>query len=202
MDPHGLLRVTPTVGKPPPERSDAARNRARIIEAARHIVDRDGVDALTMDGLAAEAGVGKGTVFRRFGSRAGVCQALLNDVEREFQGRFLSGPPPLGPGADPTERLVAFGRSRIAVLSVQAPLMRASERPPEERFTVPARLVVELHISTLLRQAAVDADVPVLAFELLSVLDAPMQLPDDDLDAEKVARLSDGWEHLVRAVLR
>ncbi|GAA2225229.1 TetR/AcrR family transcriptional regulator [Herbiconiux moechotypicola] len=202
MDPHGLLPARPPIGPQPPERSDAARNRARLLDAAQRIVDCEGIAGVTMDGLAAEAGVGKGTVFRRFGSRAGVFAALLDDVEREFQARFLSGPPPLGPGADPVERLVAFGRARIEVLARQAPLMRAAERPVEERFEVPARVVVEVHIATLLRQSGVELDVPVIAFELLAVLEAPLLLPEADLTPAKIIRLGDGWERLVRALLR
>lgn len=202
MDPPGILPLVPMSGPPAPERSDAARNRARLLLAARHILDRDGVSGLTMDRLAAEAEVGKGTIFRRFGSRAGVFQALLDDVEREFQGRFLSGPPPLGPGAAPVERLVAFGRARIEVLACQGPIMRAAEVPLEQRYSVPARVLTEMHISTLLRQAGTPADLPVLAFQLLAVLEAALTLPDDEVTPLKLARLGDGWEQLVRAVTR
>jgi AcrR family transcriptional regulator len=84
---------------PFPERRDAARNRERLLEAARELVEECGADGLTMDRLAERARVGKGTVFRRFGSRAGLMMTLLSDAEAEFQGRFMFGPPPLGPGA-------------------------------------------------------------------------------------------------------
>ena len=53
----------------------------------------DGADKLTMDGLAERAGLGKGTVFRRFGTRAGIFRALLDDAERSFQELVLTGPP-------------------------------------------------------------------------------------------------------------
>ena len=198
------LRQAPLVGPQVPERADAARNRAKLIATARRIVDRDGIAALTTDRLAAEAGVGKGTVFRRFGSRAGVFGALLDDVEREFQARFLSGPPPLGPGAPAVERLVAFGRSRQEVLSRQAPLMRAAELPPDLHHEVPARRIVEVHIAALVREAGVApaTDAGVLSFQLLSVLEGALTIPEAQLTDERVARLADGWEHLVRAVTR
>ncbi len=203
LDPLALRQV-PLVGPQVPERADAARNRAKLIAAARRIVERDGVAALTTDRLAAEAAVGKGTVFRRFGSRAGIFQALLDDVEREFQGRFLSGPPPLGPGAPAVERLVAFGRARLEVLSRQAPIMRAAELPPEQHYEVPARRIVEVHIATLLRQASPSShtDAGVLSFQLLSVLEGALTIPEAKLTDEHLARLADGWEHLVRAVTR
>lgn len=49
---------------------DALRNRALLLDAARRLVAERGADAVTMDDVAAAAGVGKGTLFRRFGSRA------------------------------------------------------------------------------------------------------------------------------------
>ncbi|HEY1158568.1 MAG TPA: helix-turn-helix domain-containing protein, partial [Arthrobacter sp.] len=70
------------------ERSDAARNRERLLLAARELIEQGGVGALTMGRLAEHAGVGKGTVFRRFGSRAGLMLTLLNDSEAAFQARF------------------------------------------------------------------------------------------------------------------
>jgi polyketide synthase 12 len=76
------------------------------------MLSEQATDRLTMDGLAERAGLGKGTVFRRFGTRAGIFQALLDDDERAFQQWVLSGSPPLGPGAAPLERLIAYGRAR------------------------------------------------------------------------------------------
>ncbi len=67
-----------------------------------------GREALTMQAVATAAGVGKGTVFHRFGDRDGLTGALLDDYMRGFQDAFLHGPPPLGPGAPPTDRLEAF----------------------------------------------------------------------------------------------
>ena len=88
-----------TLGPVPPERADAARNRRHLLATAREMLAEQGADRLTMDALAERAGLGKGTVFRRFGTRAGIFQALLDDDERDFQQQVLSGPPPLGPGA-------------------------------------------------------------------------------------------------------
>jgi AcrR family transcriptional regulator len=185
-------------GAPAGERSDAARNRERILTAARVVIERDGVESLTMDVLATEAGVGKGTIFRRFGSSTGVFRALLDETEREFQRRMISGPPPLGPGADPIERLVAFGRARIQMLPAQGDLLRKSEAPPEARYSVPARQVTEVHVVSLLRQAGVDGDLPVLAFNLISILEAILVLPPGALRGVTTSRLADGWEELVR----
>src|SRR6201991_1645476 len=89
----------------PQERGDAARNRALLLDAARRLIAERGADAVSMDDIAAAAGVGKGTVFRRFGSRAGLMMVLLDEDERANQEAFLFGPPPFGPEAPPLERL-------------------------------------------------------------------------------------------------
>ena len=106
-----------TLGPRRPERADAARNRQVLLATAREMLAELGADKITMDALAERAGVGKGTVFRRFGTRAGIFQALLDDDERDFQERVLSGPPPLGPGAAPLDRLIAYGQARISFLT-------------------------------------------------------------------------------------
>src|ERR671923_2506063 len=89
----------PVVGAPRRERADAARNRRRVLAAARRLFAERGVANVTMEEVARAAGVGKGTVFHRFGDRAGLALALLDDRERELQEAILHGPPPVGPGA-------------------------------------------------------------------------------------------------------
>ncbi len=78
--------LLPLLGDPPRERSDAARNREALLHAAQEIAESCGFDAVTMDAVAARAGVGKGTVFRRFESREGLMGALLN-ASRSLRGR-------------------------------------------------------------------------------------------------------------------
>src|SRR5215831_13293883 len=120
-----------TWGPPPAERADAARNRRLLLATAREMIAEEGAGTLTMDGLAERAGLGKGTVFRRFRTRAGIFQALLDDDERDFQERVLSGPPPLGPGAPPLDRLIAYGRARIDFLIGHREIARATlDGPP------------------------------------------------------------------------
>ena len=61
------------------ERADAARNRERILCSAARLFSERGADCVSMDDVALDAGVGKGTVFRRFGSRAVLAQAVLSE---------------------------------------------------------------------------------------------------------------------------
>jgi AcrR family transcriptional regulator len=195
-------------GPPPAERADAARNRRLLLATAREMLAAHGADKLTMDGLAERAGLGKGTVFRRFGTRAGIFQALLDDDERAFQQQVLSGPPPLGPGAPALDRLIAYGRARIGFLISNREIARAAL---DGRDPVPAGRPGPLnreHIRLLLGQLRLGAaDLDVLATQLTAALDGPLllYLSSDALagDAGDVAgRLARGWEDLVRRVGR
>ncbi len=187
---------------PPTERSDAARNRERLLGAARELIAECGPDALTMDRLAERAGVGKGTVFRRFGSRAGLMMTLLSDSEAAFQARFMFGPPPLGPGAPGLERLIAFGAERIAYVMEHGDLARAAEASARSRYEVPAVRLWQRHIELLLREEGMDADPLLMAMSLAATLD-----PDRLLYAVRVhglapERLTDSWRELVTRVVR
>ena len=187
---------------PPAERSDAARNRERLLGAARELIAECGPDALTMDRLAERAGVGKGTVFRRFGSRAGLMMTLLSDSEAAFQARFMFGPPPLGPGARGLERLIAFGAERIAYVMEHGDLARAAEGSAHSRYEVPAVMLWQRHIELLLREEGMDADPLLMAMSLTATLD-----PDRLLHAVRVhglapERLTDSWRELVTRVVR
>jgi AcrR family transcriptional regulator len=192
-----------TVGPPHLERADAARNRRVLLATAREMLAEQGADKITMDGLAERAGLGKGTVFRRFGTRAGIFQALLDDAERDFQKRVLSGPPPLGPGAAPLDRMIAYGRARIDFLAGHRDIARAaldgSQPAPAGSQTPMSRA----HIWYLLQEMRLGAaDLDVLALQLTAALDGPLLLylsgtEDDRLVSERLGR---GWEDLIRRV--
>lgn len=59
-----------------PLRADAARNRERILEAAAEVFAERGLDA-SLDDIAHHAGVGVGTVYRRFPGKAELVEALF-----------------------------------------------------------------------------------------------------------------------------
>jgi AcrR family transcriptional regulator len=71
----------------PGERKDAARNRKKILDAARKLLRTRGLDGVCMDELAAAAGVGKGTLYRRFTDKFALFRALLDDAEIALQER-------------------------------------------------------------------------------------------------------------------
>ena len=161
-----------SVAEPAPaERGDAARNRQLLLDAARRLIAERGADALTMDELARAAGVGKGTVFRRFGSRAGLMTELLDDDERANQQAFMFGPPPLGPAATPLQRLVAFGRMRTAFAHTHHALLSAANRDPNTRHNAPAQ-VLRTHVRMLLAAADSTGDLDAQTDALLALVDA------------------------------
>jgi polyketide synthase 12 len=195
-------------GQPRAERADAARNRRHLLATAREMLAERGADKLTMDGLAERAGLGKGTVFRRFGTRAGIFHALLDDDERDFQERVLTGPPPLGPGAPPLDRLIAYGRARIDFLIRHREIARAAL---DGREPIPAGSqtpISRAHIRFLLAEILLGAvDLDVLATQLTAALDGPLLLYLSSAALTQSApqvseRLGTGWENLVTRVCR
>lgn len=192
----GELPVT-APQQPPQERGDAARNRALLLDAARHLVATRGADAVTMDDVAAAAGVGKGTVFRRFGSRAGLMMVLLDEDERASQQAFLFGPPPLGPDAPPMDRLVAFGRARIGFVHTHHALLSAANRDRRTRYGPPAA-VLRTHVRVLLASAQTTGDLDAQTDALLALLDADYVEHQLNDGGHTLETLGDAWESLAR----
>src|SRR3954469_21117824 len=141
-----------TVENEPCLRADAARNRARLLEAAARLIAEHGVAGVTMDAVAAAAKVGKGTVFRRFGDRTGLLMALLDHSGQKLQADLMGGPPPLGPGAPPLDRLRAFGVALLYRSSEQLDLQLAAQPDPSRRYVHPSTAALTLHVTILLRQ--------------------------------------------------
>jgi len=181
----------------PQERGDAARNRALLLDAARRLIAERGPDAVSMDDIAAAAGVGKGTLFRRFGSRAGLMTVLLDEDERANQQAFLFGPPPLGPDGPPLDRLLAFGRERLRFVHAHHELLSAANRDPQMRYNA-AAAVVRTHVRMLLASAGTTGNLDAQTDALLALLDADYvehQLRDC---GHTLKTLGDAWESLAR----
>jgi AcrR family transcriptional regulator len=149
-------RPLPVLPPPPAaERADAARNRRRVLDAAAALFAERGVDAVSMDDVVAAAGVGKGTLYRRFGDKAGLAAALLDDRERMLQAGILSGPPPLGPGAPPADRLAAFVAAYVGYVADNLDVVAASQHAgPGARFRTGAHRFWRAHLVHLFRTAA------------------------------------------------
>jgi AcrR family transcriptional regulator len=192
-------RLLPLLGEPAPERRDAARNREALLVAAQELIDHCGIDSVTMDAVAAKAGVGKGTVFRRFTSREGLMAALLDFSESAWQASVISGPPPLGPGAPPLDRLMAFGRSRLESTLKHSELIRAAGAAGHRSFA--AYSFTAMHVRYLLEGLGVEGDLVLLATALLAPLEMPILHQQVRVDGFPVDRVYDGWADLARRVV-
>ncbi len=167
------------------ERGDAAANRQRILCAARQLLVEHGPTAVSMDAVAARAGVGKGTVFRRFGDRRGLMAELINDYMRDFQDRFLSGPPPLGPGAPPAQRLEAFVTALIALQREHLSTAVAAELGPGDAPTG-AYGALLLHTAALVRELDASLNADVVATLILGAI-SPHVLQRLNADTDQIA---------------
>ena len=181
-----------------PLRADAARNRGKVLAAAERLFAEHGPSCVTMDAVAAAAGVGKGTLFRAFGDRAGLVLALLTEQERRLQEDLIRGPAPLGPGAPPVERLIAFGERLFEHYAQHGELVAAAESSGAIRYRSAPFSVYRTHVQMLVREAAPDSDWEYLADVLMASLRADhvrylrqiREMPED--------RMAGGWADLVR----
>lgn len=191
----------PVLGGDPCERADAARNRKKILEAAEMLFAEHGAESVSMDAVAEAAGVGKGTLYRRFGDRSGLARAILDERDREFQEKLIRGEPPLGPGADPVERLIAFGDGVIDLISVHGDLIMAAQvGKAGARFAGPVYATYRMHVRALLRDIDPRIDADYFADVLLAALNAEMYgfwQSDAGLDRERIAT---GFKELVKAI--
>lgn len=86
-----------------PMRADAARNQRRILGAARRLLADRGLD-ITLDDVAAAAGVGVGTVYRRFANKQELIETVFEEYLREIAERAEAA----AAAADPWQGLVQF----------------------------------------------------------------------------------------------
>ena len=203
----------PTAGRPPlelslvnapsasPERADAARNRQLLLSAAESLIDNHGAAAVTMDAVAREAGVGKGTVFRRFGSRTGLMMALLDHSESTLQRAFLSGPEPLGPGAPPMDRLIAYGRARLKMTIDHLDIVLEASSDNPERHSHPVWAMSTQHVKLLLGDLGFTGRLDVLANAIQAPLDAVLVRHLLEVIGMTAEQIADDWERFVRTLV-
>ncbi|MFM9376726.1 TetR/AcrR family transcriptional regulator [Gordonia sp. VNK21] len=199
--PHPLDLPLVTGGAVSTERADAARNRQLLLAAAKTLIDNHGAAAVTMDAVAREAGVGKGTVFRRFGSRNGLMMALLDHSESALQQAFLSGPEPLGPGAPPLERLIAYGRTRLKMTVDHLDILLEAGADNPDRLSHPVWAVSTQHVQLLLRDLGYPGHLEVVANAVQAPLDAMAVRHLLDVVGLSREQIADDWETMVRLLL-
>jgi len=157
------------------ERADAARNRQAILRATEELLTLHGPERISLDTVAGRAGVGKGTVFRRFGSRTGLFQELLAERATRIRDAIDNGAPPLGSGAPPRDRLLGFLDALAELAAKNVALMAAHEQAcAADKHQDPTYRRWHDHLTVLIGQIRPDADAEFLAHMLLGSFDAEL----------------------------
>ncbi|MFI0447236.1 TetR/AcrR family transcriptional regulator [Actinomadura sp. 6N118] len=182
----------------PRERADAARNRAKVLAAAAELFAARDPREVTMDDIAKAAGVGRGTLYRRYPDTASMARALLDEHERELQGRLLRGEPPLGPGAPPAERLAAFFAAMVELLETHAPLVLGAESG-RLRYSTGAYGFWSAHVRALVVEAGI-AEPEALVDVLLAPLASESYLHQRE-QGRTPRQITAALSHLARSVL-
>ena len=179
-----------------PERADAARNRRAIMAATEELLARYEPAEVSIERIAAAAGVGKATVFHRFGSRAELMRTLAHDRAESLRVAATEGPPPLGPGAPARDRLLAFTDALVELASRSIGLLTAAEQAAlasrDPRHENPVYLFWHGHVAALLASAAPGIDADLHAHAILGALH----------EQAFVRLLRDGESRRVAAALR
>jgi AcrR family transcriptional regulator len=157
-----------------PQREAAARNEQRILDTARRLFAAADVDAVDVREIAKAARVGVGTVYRRFGDKAGLLEAVVNDDEKALQDQLLVGPPPLGPGAPARERLEAFLAALAELTEANLNVLLAVDIASGGRLRVGSYGAWRLHVKALLDELRPSPDNGWLADVLLAPLAADL----------------------------
>lgn len=188
------------------ERADAARNRRAILRAAEELLAAHRPEDISMEQVAVAAGVGKGTVFHRFGNRMGLMRELMLERVYVVHEAVAAGPPPLGPGAPPRERLLAFLDAIATVVTRNKGLLAGlghaeamAQHTPQDVERSPVYAFWHTHIAGLLAEARPGLDAELHAHLLI----APFQSPPVQrmLDGGDPERLSRGLRRQAAALL-
>ena len=188
------------------ERSDAARNRRAVLEAARALFDERGVTCVTMEEIARAAGVGKGTLYRRFPNKGVLCQALLDEPTREFQWWTMELVGKTGVG--PLRKLDRFLDGLVRFTEENLDLLYGGEEPlwgatRLARFRSPAYDWRRWTVLALLRAASPEGeigenlDLEYLATALLAPLEVDLYYHQRRVVGLPLERISAGLRSLV-----
>lgn len=151
-----LLVVNQDV-RPNPNRADALKNRALLLETAHRLFMEQGVDNVSMSAVAEAAGVGKGTLYRHFTNKTELCIALLDQNQRALQERSFAF---LREESDPQVALHWFiGEVAAYVNEYRTWLLIAPTSQGVHGLTHPAHLWWRLTIRSLFERGGMQGDI-------------------------------------------
>lgn len=188
------------------ERADAAANRLRILTTAQQLFSQRGVAAVHMADIAELAGVGKGTIYRRFANKGELCLALMDNQLRLFQNNQLEQMRQMS--ADGVSKLVQlehFLEALVYFTEEQLPLLCEVQKNEVQLDNSAAPYYwLHLTVSGLLRSAVqlgelpAQTDIPLLADLLLSTSEAQNFRFLRQRQGFSVERIIAGMQFLVR----
>jgi AcrR family transcriptional regulator len=178
------------------ERVDAVRNREAVLAAAARLLDAaDDPEHVSMGDIATAAGVGKGTLFRGFGDRTGLLQALVEQRSDRLRAELVADESPAAPVARATAALDAILRFKRENRALVLALERAGRGSPYQGATYGRW---HSHLAGLVAEVHGPADADFLAHALLAAVRSDLieHLADQPLE-----RVRGGLALLVRRVL-
>ena len=166
------MTTGPTTAPSPPLRRDAARNRAKILAAARSAFDENGVD-VGVEVIAQRAGVGVGTLYRRFPTKELLIEAVVSEVLEAVLFAAESALDHESPADGFVEYLRAVGRVQFEHAGCLARLWNNSASDVRDRIEVAGHtLLARAQHAGAVRPDLVYEDVIVLFWSLRGVIEA------------------------------
>ncbi|MEM7334303.1 MAG: helix-turn-helix domain-containing protein [Chloroflexota bacterium] len=189
-------------------RRDAAENRVLILQTAEKLFEDHGVDAVNMADIAQAAGVGKGTLYRRFSNKGELCLALMDSQMTEFQDGMLARMQTLSEqGVSKLEQLDQFIDALVHFTDIHSPLLCVAQRAgllegENEAIQLP-HFWQYMTVKGLMRSAQIDGelasnlDIDYFADAILSPLQADIFRYQRQVREFSLDRISAGLRHLV-----
>lgn len=150
------------------ERRDAAESRRRVLDAARALFDERGVDTVNMYEIGRKAGVGQGTLYRRYEHKGALCAALLHESAARFSEKVRGHleqeqEPALAQLEYFLYRLVGFNEKNASLLGAIRDAAGGGRRP--EVYRNPFYRWLKETVVTLLERAIGEGEISPLDVE-------------------------------------
>jgi AcrR family transcriptional regulator len=165
-------------------RADALRNREAVLAAARQVFAEAGLDA-PLEEIARRAGVGIGTLYRRFPSRLDLVDAILTSA---VQAHVRVAEEALA-AADPWEgfvhflteagRLQATDRGLNDMMSMRLPRAAQAEAAKRRFFAAQTEIITRAQRSGQLRADVTSEDLALLAWATTRIVEATHDVAPD-----------------------
>ncbi|MEP6953853.1 MAG: helix-turn-helix domain-containing protein [Solirubrobacteraceae bacterium] len=167
-----------------PLRADAERNRRRILEVAAEVFARRGL-SVTLDDIAREAGLGVGTVYRRFPDKEHLIDALFEARIEELVAvadAGLENPDPLAGLVHFLERGMELQATDRGLKELMHNTGLGAKRVAHARSMMAPRvlkMVARAHASGQLRGDVAGPDMPLITLMIGSIMDATREVRPD-----------------------